>query len=53
MRRSCHSGRVPRTCGRGTTRLESPIQKEQSLDGSIETIRATPYNEHILSADQI
>jgi hypothetical protein len=53
MRRSRHSGRVPCAYRRGTTRLELPIQKEQSLDGSIETNGATPYNEHILSADQI
>ena len=53
MRRARHSGRVPHSCQRGTTRLETPIRTEQSLDGSIETNGATPYNEHILSADQI
>ncbi len=53
MRRSRHARLVPRACRRGTIRLETPIQEEQSLDGSIETIEATPYNEHILSADQI
>lgn len=52
MRLSRHASRVLRACRRGANRLEVQARAEQSIEGSIETLRETPYNEHILSAAQ-